>query len=428
MSYIDNGYNQFLQIDSLSNPLSDTFGDEQITDANVDSFIAEGAIGGDSLSSTAVTNTAGPSILGWSQNMAWSATDSDTVAWSSGTISLADGTTYSITGSNTGNMSAITYMYLDTDTSTTALQTSTTASDAVGTNKILVAVAEDSTSPKDAIFQAFGGQGVGTLITADNIAANTITANEILANTITSSEITGEILSGIFADLGTIEAGTITLNSSGHIKSGQTAYDTGTGFWLGYSSGAKFSIGDASTNKLTWDGSTLTIRGVLTADDIAASGTITGNTLQTNSDPNRGVKITETGGNESSGNIQVYGDIDAIELFDYDSSSNESTIYQNSIDNSLVISGANRLLLYSNKDYYDAGQEIVQCRGDFTGTVAGYKLGNSTYPWSEVFVYNSGDVDATSEGGFRYSDNDGSQGYYVGMAEAQTVYFDTTNY
>lgn len=143
-------------------------------------------------------------IQGWQHDMAFSATDHDTVAWASGTITLLDGTTYSITGANTGTMSAITYIYLDIATSTTALQTTTTASTAAGTGKILVAVAQNVASGKKAIFQVFGGKalgGMGKLITADDITANIITANEIYANTITSSEISTGLYNEISANL-----------------------------------------------------------------------------------------------------------------------------------------------------------------------------------------------------------------------------------
>ena len=67
-------------------------------------------------------------------------------------------------------------------------------------------------------------------------------------------------LSAISANLGTITAGTITLDSSGFIQGGQTAYNTGSGFFLGYSGGTyKLSIGDASGNRLLWDGTNLTL-------------------------------------------------------------------------------------------------------------------------------------------------------------------------
>jgi hypothetical protein len=60
----------------------------------------------------------------------------------------------------------------------------------------------------------------------------------------------------------TAAAGGITFSANGAIKGGQTDYNTGTGWFLGYSSGAyKFSIGNPVGNQLTWNGSNLTISG-----------------------------------------------------------------------------------------------------------------------------------------------------------------------
>jgi hypothetical protein len=68
-------------------------------------------------------------------------------------------------------------------------------------------VAKNETG-KSATFQAFGGKGIGQLITADNIASNTITTNEIAANTITANNIAaGTITSN------NIAANTITSNN-----------------------------------------------------------------------------------------------------------------------------------------------------------------------------------------------------------------------
>lgn len=182
---------------------------------------------------TVLDNLALLSIVGWGHNIVFSSTDYNTVAWTTGTITLANGyTTYSIASGNTGNISAITYIYLDTDTSTTVLQTTTTAGTSVGTNKILIAVAENvADATKYATFQVFGGNGIGgTLFTADNIATDSLTANEIAANTITAAEIAAatitttqiaantitagnmnvSTLSAITANLGTITAGSIT--------------------------------------------------------------------------------------------------------------------------------------------------------------------------------------------------------------------------
>lgn len=64
----------------------------------------------------------------------------------------------------------------------------------------------------------------------------------------------------------TITGGGITLDSAGAIYAGQTAYDTGIGFWLGVNNGvAEMSIGNSSGNKMTWDGSVLEIIGRLNA-------------------------------------------------------------------------------------------------------------------------------------------------------------------
>jgi hypothetical protein len=140
-----------------------------------------------------VTNIASGSdigIQGWSSDIIFSASDVDTVSWTTGTIKLADGTTYSSIGSgNTGNMTALTYIYFDS-ASPTALATTTTAANAIGTGKILIAVAQKNTDTgaTEAVFQAFGGRG-GQLLNAASIAANSITANEIAANTITAAQI-----------------------------------------------------------------------------------------------------------------------------------------------------------------------------------------------------------------------------------------------
>ena len=205
------------------------------------------------------------SIQGWTHDMVFSITDADTIAWSSGTITLMNGDTYSIDAGNTGNMAAETYVYLDIGTSITVLQTTTTKATAVGSGKIMIAICENATD--EAEFVVFGSSEANidglkiraNSITANEIGANVITASEIFAGTITATEITGTTLSAIYADLGTITAGDITLDTSGFIKGGQTDYETGTGFWLGYKTDAyKFSIGN-STDYLKWTGSAISI-------------------------------------------------------------------------------------------------------------------------------------------------------------------------
>ena len=91
------------------------------------------------------------------------------------------------------------------------------------------------------------------------------------AVTATSATISGDITatSGSLSSLAV--SGALTVGTSGKITGGtSTAFNTGSGFFLGYDTNAyKFSIGDASTKKnLTWDGTDIKIGGAqITAPD-----------------------------------------------------------------------------------------------------------------------------------------------------------------
>ena len=75
----------------------------------------------------------------------------------------------------------------------------------------------------------------------------------------------------------TISSGGISLSNGGAIRGGQGTFDTGTGFYLGYSGGKyKFSVGDAAANKMSWDGTDLLITG-----HIKAGSHITGSAFTT---------------------------------------------------------------------------------------------------------------------------------------------------
>lgn len=69
----------------------------------------------------------------------------------------------------------------------------------------------------------------------------------------------------------------ITLSSTGYIKGGQTEYNVGTGFFLGYSGGAyKLSIGSPGGNHLLYDGTTLYYNGSLAPSTVGNSQIIAG--------------------------------------------------------------------------------------------------------------------------------------------------------
>lgn len=90
----------------------------------------------------------------------------------------------------------------------------------------------------------------------------------LLSAMYSSSQLSGDALNKTISGLVNVE-GNLTLTTSAHIKGGQTGYNTGTGFFLGYDSGYyKLSIGNPSSNHLIWSGTALSISGSLTASSI----------------------------------------------------------------------------------------------------------------------------------------------------------------
>ena len=216
-NYLESGFDNFLIRAGYSGLEPEVY-----DNINIGEILTAGSIGNVQISSIAgeKISSGDMDIRGWTTDIVFTQTDHNTLSWGSGDIVLSNSTTYTIDAGNTGNVSAITYIYLDIKTSETVFQKTTTASDAVGANKILVAVCNDVASGGKIDFQSFGGDGLGKMITADDIVANTITANEIAANTITASQIyagtitatemTISTLSAISANMGTITAGTVT--------------------------------------------------------------------------------------------------------------------------------------------------------------------------------------------------------------------------
>ena len=117
-----------------------------------------------------------------------------------------------------------------------------------------------------------------------------INGGDIYTGTVTANQITVTNLAALNANMGSITAGNITLNSSGYIKGGATGYNSGTGFWMGYSGGYKFFIGAAAGNKMLWTGAALEVTGKITMGagstlngSYINAGTITATQLAANS-------------------------------------------------------------------------------------------------------------------------------------------------
>lgn len=158
-----------------------------------DITVTGGSMSGTSISSIPNDQNTDISLLAHTHDLTFSASDNNTVAWTSGTVTLSNGRTFSISSGNTGNMSAASYIYLDPATSATVLQVSTTVTDATGADKLHMANAEDNAdSSANATYQVFSGPG-GIAIIANSVKTST--------------------LSAIAADLGTITAGSLNINS-----------------------------------------------------------------------------------------------------------------------------------------------------------------------------------------------------------------------
>lgn len=99
--------------------------------------------------------------------------------------------------------------------------------------------------------------------------------------------------------------GGITMATSGSFSSGQSAYNTGTGFWLEYNGGTpRMSLGNSAGNHLTWDGSALAITGSLTATTGTIGGWTIGSTTLTG-----GHVTLDSGGAITLNSSGTYGDV-----------------------------------------------------------------------------------------------------------------------
>ena len=129
------------------------------------------------------------------------------------------------------------------------------------------------------------GGPAGVLFNSSGIYGFSGGTTQVFSLTTANGIVSALALSAINSNMGSITAGSITLNTQGFIEAGQTAWNTGTGFYLGYSNGAyKFSIGNPSTYYLTWDGSNLQYYGSLNASNLN-SGIIPSNVLAKGEQP-----------------------------------------------------------------------------------------------------------------------------------------------
>ena len=104
----------------------------------------------------------------------------------------------------------------------------------------------------------------GGYITTHAILADTITAAQL--NVTNIADITTAIVGTMYLGGAGTASSTLDVGILGKMLGGQTDYDTGVGFFIGYSTdNYKFSFGDSDGDKVTWDGFKLKVVGVFEA-------------------------------------------------------------------------------------------------------------------------------------------------------------------
>lgn len=146
-----------------------------------------------------------------------------------------------------GDKSRIAYTLIDGNSLASSPSTSTVAGDVMPTTGTwgetrAWTVAPSATSVGQAVFQSTG------------------TYNPTTNQTTWVVPYLSNLKVGKLSSL-VVNTGTLTVDTNGHIKGGQTSYDSGNGFFLGDQSGYKFSVGNAN-NRLTYGGEFLQITGL----------------------------------------------------------------------------------------------------------------------------------------------------------------------
>lgn len=133
--------------------------------------------------------------------------------------------------------------------------------------------------------RVYFGNGTNRFVNFDGTNLSFQAANTSLTTgglfTASDANITGTIDANA-GFIGTLTVdGTLTVGTGGIIRSGATAYNAGTGFWFDHNAGTpRLFVGNSAANKMTWDGSSLTITGAVNATtgslgDLTVSGTLT---------------------------------------------------------------------------------------------------------------------------------------------------------
>jgi hypothetical protein len=238
------GYIKFTELEGVTIAGSVTISGTVTIGGTSATAVKDGAASGATAQQNGSDKTAGK-VGGWK-------IDSDSIF--SGTKDISGYSTTGITLNSGGSIHAPQF-YIDTDGSASFKGTLSAAGGTFAGNL-------------SAAGGTFAGQitvGGTDYATSAFLNTNTTAANVGLAN-VSNLTPQNQAQTGLIAGT-TITGGGITLSGGGNIKGGQTAYNTGTGFFLGYSDSLyRFSIGNPSGDYLTYNGAgTLAVGGTINA-------------------------------------------------------------------------------------------------------------------------------------------------------------------
>ena len=216
-----------------------------------------------------------------------------------------------------------------------------------------------------------------------------------------------EFNNGIFR--GTLSAvtgtfGAVTVATNGSISSGQTAYDTGTGFWMGNVSGTtKFSLGNSAGNKMTWDGSSLSITGNISATTGSIGGwtigatTLTGGGVTLDSSTGSINGATITGSTLTTGSTGQRVELTSSNITLYDSSNDQSATFIGYLKGAVISTATS----YGAFQIYESGSDAYLSLGNQTAAVVLDSTGISLFNGSGygIGVSSSGKFTHSTPGG-----------------------------
>jgi hypothetical protein len=166
----------------------------------------------------------------------------------------------------------------------------------------------------------------------------------------------------------------LTIGANGKIASGQTAYDTGKGFWL--ESSGKFSVGDSAGKKIAFDGSTLTLNG-----ELVLNGNLSTNAVST-------VKIAA---NQVTENTITTAGFTSLNIpANSGSASNSTTVINMFTFPSVDISTVRPVLVQFTLEHFDttAGYISVNCAGNSIVTDVPVRLTDGSNVTTFTFLFN----------------------------------------